>query len=125
MGRSEYRHRVNLFQTVGTRVVDDASWTDDYVPLSPPAWYCAIRPISARERQFLASSQTLTAVTHIVEGDYRPDLDTSTLIEFGARRFYVNAVTNHDERNVRVTLQAIEVAPAQTVNAAAAAEAQP
>lgn len=118
MGRSDYRHRVNLFQTVATRLIDEASWTDDFVPLTPATWYCAIKPIGARERELLASPSSVTAVTHLIEGDHRPDLDTHTMIEFGARRFYVNAITNHDERNITVTLQAVEIAAAQT-------EAQP
>ena len=112
MGRSEYRHLVTLLAptTPATSDPDGTYVLEPYTPLTPP-WYCSIQPIAAHERSAAGTSTSETAATHVLRGDYRPDLTTAIRLQFGARIFHVTDVTNHDERNVSVTLLATELQP--------------
>lgn len=81
-------------------------------PLIQPTWYCAIRPASQRELERRTAGTTLTSTSHIVEGDYRPDITTGTQIVFNGRTLYVNSVQNLEERNRALVLLCNEAVPA-------------
>lgn len=109
MERGDYRQLVTL---VGPPVVTtpdgQGGWTQALTTLTP-AWYCAIRPASQRDLERVTSGTTITTATHVVEGDYRPDITTATQLLFNSRTLFVNDVKNVDERNVTLLLACSEV----------------
>ena len=109
--RSDRRHLVTL-TTLGVPVPDgEGGYTQPPVPLDPPTWWCTITPASARELERLTAGTSLTAASHIVEGDYHAGITTSTQITFEARIFYVNGVVNPEERDLTTIAFCSEVVP--------------
>lgn len=111
MGRSDYRHLVTLQGPTTTVPDGQGGYVQTPAAFTPPTWYCSIRPASQRELERVTSGTTLTTATHIVEGDYRPDITTSTQILFNSRTLFVNSVTNPEERNITLVLLCNEVVP--------------
>ena len=59
----------------------------------------------------MTAGTSLTAASHIVEGDYHAGITTPTQITFEARTFYVNGVQNPEERNMTTIAFCSEVVP--------------
>ena len=109
--RGTYRHLVTLTGP-GAPVPDgEGGYTQPPIPLDPPTWWCAITAASARELERMTAGTTLTAASHIVEGDYHPGISTSTEITFEGRTFYVNGVQNPQERDLVTIAFCSEVVP--------------
>ena len=88
----------------------------DYVPgtptpLDPATWWCSIKPATQRDLERVTAGTALTVASHIVEGDYHPQITTSTQILFKGRTLYVNGVVNPEERNITTIALCSEVVP--------------
>lgn len=107
--RGEYRHLVTL-QGPGTATPDgEGGFTYTQTALVPPTWYCSIRPASQRDLERATAGTTLNNTSHIVEGDYRSDINLATQIVFNGRTLYINGIQNVDERNITLILLCSEV----------------
>jgi len=110
MGRSHYRHLVTLTGLPITTTPDgQGGFTQALTPLTPPTWFCSIRPATQRDLERVTAGTTLTTATHIVEGDYRADITTSTQIGFDGRTLFVNGVQHPEERKITLVLLCTEV----------------
>ena len=111
MARSDRRHLVSLTGP-GTPVPDgEGGYVIPTVPLDPATWWCAINAASARELERMTAGTSLTAASHIVEGDYHPGITTQTQLTFEARTFFVNGVVNPEERDITTIALCSEVVP--------------
>ena len=105
----ERRHRVTL-EGPGLSVPDaDGGWTDGWVPLNPPVWYCSIQSVSARDLESIGAGSVLSQATHMTKGRYHPGITTQTRLTFKGRVLNVVYVANRDERNIETHLVCAEV----------------
>jgi SPP1 family predicted phage head-tail adaptor len=103
------RHYVTLDKP-GTPVPDgEGGFTQAREPLSPPDWYVEIKPATARDLERVVANTVQSTASHLVTGDYRPDVNTQTRVTFGARIFEVTGVQNPEERNRDLVLVCEEV----------------
>src|SRR4030095_247561 len=76
MALGTYWHRV-LVDEPGTITPEpEVGWTDPFVPLDPPDWYCAITPATARDLETIGAGTVISQATHIVVGHYHKVLTT-------------------------------------------------
>lgn len=108
--RGARRQRVTL-EAPGPAVPDgDGGFTQPWAPLVPATWYCAIHPATARDLERAAGGTVISQATHIVTGDYRPDVTTQArIISEDGRPLSVVHVTNPDERRIELELLCAEV----------------
>ena len=99
MPRGAYRHIVT-FEAPGVLVPDgDGGYTQGWGPLDPPTWYVAIRPATARDLENSTAGTVTTTASHIVIGDYRPDVTTTTRLIHEGRQFEITGIANLEERD--------------------------
>jgi head-tail adaptor len=121
MARGDYRHTVT-FQNPGPAVPDgDGGYTQSWVDLVPAdprldglgdgAWRVSITPATARDLERVAAGSVISSASHLVRGDFHPDVTTKTRIVFDGRQFSITGKQNPDERNVTMELLAVEVVP--------------
>ena len=111
MARGEYRHTV-LFQNPGPPVPDgDGGFTQSWIDLVPPTWRVSIKPATARDLERVAGGSVISSASHIVRGDFHPDVTTLTRIVFDGRVLAITGKQNLDERDVTMELVAVEVVP--------------
>jgi head-tail adaptor len=111
MARGERRHRV-LFQNPGPAVPDgDGGYTQSWVDLVPPTWDVSIEPATARDLERVATGTVTSSASHIVRGDFHPDVTTKTRMVFDGRQLSIVGKQNLDERGVTMALVAVEVVP--------------
>lgn len=93
----ERRHRVQL-QAITARAASGDGYTDTWT--SYATVWAAVRPapVSATERQVANTLQV--PITHVVELDYRDDVEARHRVLYGSRRLYIRGLENQDERNV-------------------------
>lgn len=101
----ERRQRVAL-QSITARVASGDGYTDTWTTYAT-VW-AAVRPapVSGTERQVANTLQV--PITHVVELDYRSDLETKHRVLYGSRRLYIRGVENQDERNITYALSCEE-----------------
>jgi len=87
MGIGRYRHLVTLDDPAG--------------PLDPPTWACAIQSAGASVGEGIAGQQ--------LRGRFHPGINLETRVQFGARTFQVQSVTDVDEQQIEVILLCAEV----------------
>jgi len=111
MARGDYRHTVT-FQNPGPAVPDgDGGYTQSWVDLVPASWRVSITPATARDLERVAAGSVISSASHLVRGDFHPDVTTKTRIVFDGRQFSITGKQNPDERNVTMELLAVEVVP--------------
>jgi SPP1 family predicted phage head-tail adaptor len=109
MSLGQYRHRVTL-ETPGEPIQNpDGGYTDTWAPLDPPAWNCAIQPVTSRDLESIAGGTILAQATHVVKGRYHPGITTQTRLTFVTRTLNVVYVANRDERQIETDLICAEV----------------
>jgi SPP1 family predicted phage head-tail adaptor len=109
MARGERRHVVTLEQP-GDPVPDGlGGFTEEWTPLDPPTWYCAIQPAAARDMERLVAAGVVqTTAAHLLAGEYHPGITTETRLTFEGRSFRVQSVRDLDERHVALELVCTE-----------------
>jgi head-tail adaptor len=111
MARGEYRHTV-LLQNPGPPVPDgDGGYTQSWTDLVPPTWRVSIEPATARDLERVAAGSVISSASHIVRGDFHPDVTTETRIVFNGRLLSITGKQSPEERNVTMELVAVEVVP--------------
>ena len=111
MARGAYRHAVR-FQNPGPPVADgDGGFTQSWIDLVPPTWRVSIQPATARDLERVAGGSVISSASHIVRGDFHPDVSTLTRIVFDGRVLAITGKQNLDERDVTMELVAVEVVP--------------
>ena len=104
MQRGEYRHLVT-FEAPGDKVADgEGGYTQEWTPLTPPTWYVAIQPATARDLEHVAAGTVTTSATHLVTGDYRADVTTEARIVHEGRHLQILGIQNVDERDETMML---------------------
>lgn len=99
-----------LVQAPGPAVPDnDGGTTTTWADLTPPTWYCAIEPATAKGLERVAAGTVLSTNMSIVKGPYRPDVTTGARLIFNTRRLNVTGVSNPEEANVELVLVCVEV----------------
>src|SRR3954465_6025257 len=92
-----YRHRVTL-EAPGEPVPDpDGGFTEDYAPLDPPTWDCAITQASVRTLEAIGAGSVIAQAPHLIRGRYHKGITTQTRVIFAGRTFSVIYVANRDE----------------------------
>ena len=72
------RQAVTLSQP-GAPVPDgDGGFTQPYVPLDPPLWWCAIKAVTPRPSESTIGGTVTAHATHIVNGRYHPGITSQT-----------------------------------------------
>jgi head-tail adaptor len=90
------RHSVAVFAPSAPFPDGDGGYTETIAPLDPPTWSVAIdTAVTGSERQVGSSVQA--SITHVIRGDWRPDITTRTQCVFNGRRFYLRSVTDDQE----------------------------
>ena len=108
MSRGKYRHLVR-FQNPGANVPDgEGGFTQSWTDLTPATWYVSIEPASARDLERIAPNTVSSTASHIIKGDFHPQVTTKTRILFGARAFEVTGKQNVEERSIVMELVAVE-----------------
>jgi head-tail adaptor len=103
------RHLVQVFGP-STRVPDgEGGYTETLGPLDPPTWNVSIEPVATTADQLAAGATIQTTGQYRVVGDYRPDLRTTSRLDFNGRQFYVNGIANATEANAELELLCREV----------------
>jgi hypothetical protein len=107
------RHLVTLDRP-GAPVSDgDGGFSQGWVPLDPPTWFCSIDPLPLSEQERRVH-QTITASRVVVlAGAWHPGIGIETRVTFGARRFSVSGVEHLDEMPRQTMCYANEVVDAQ------------
>ena len=108
MGRGDYIHRVKV-QSLGREPDGEGgyleTWTD-----TPVDWFVSLEPASARDVEYETAGTIAATATHIVEGDFRADVDLEHRLWFhdfarGVDRiFHITNVRNLDERHITLRL---------------------
>lgn len=100
---SKLRHRVTFLQ----RIVELDKWNQpkETWVIFAEVW-ASVEPISGRE--YWASSQVQSEVTHRIRIRYLPGLDPSMLALFKGRVFELQPPRNVEERNQEMEILAIE-----------------
>ena len=111
MARGAYRHRVT-FQNPGPPVPDgDGSFTQTWTACSPAQWYVSITPATSGDHERRAAGTVLGQATHLVRGDFHPQVSTLTRMLFESHVFAITGVVNLELRSVTMECGAVEVVP--------------
>lgn len=105
-------HRITLQNPSGEPEPDpdgEGGYTQPYAALNPPAVNARIAPATAADLERVAAGTVVATASHIVTMPYHPQVTTETRITFNGRTFYVQGVTNPEERNVETIALCQEV----------------
>lgn len=99
------RHKLTIRRPDSTPTLDDygqpvPSWSTIAV------MYGSVKPLAGRE--LTLARQRQSSITHEIMIRYYPGLATTDRIELGTRVFNIESITNPDERNRSLTINAIE-----------------
>jgi hypothetical protein len=114
MTRGQYRHLARV-EGPGPSVADgQGGFTESWVPLDPPAWWCAIASAAVRNSERVMEQTITTSASHLLTGDFHPQLSTASRLwipdpDTGTdRRFDVVSVTRQGERRFTLLVAANE-----------------
>jgi hypothetical protein len=120
---SRRRHLVALF-VPGTLEPDgDGGYVESpMVPLNPATWSAAIETATPGTETLGVVVQT--SITHVIAGDWRPDITTATRIVFKGRAFDVRSVFDVQEarRELRCLVEEHATAAASGASAEGASD---
>jgi head-tail adaptor len=71
-------------------------YVENWQPLEPATWYCAIEPADQRTLEQLGAGAILAQATNVVSGRYFPAITTKTRIQHKGRTLNVIKVTHQD-----------------------------
>lgn len=111
-GRGDYTHRA-IVEAPGQPIPDGSGgFTEQWDPLSPSIWWCLIEPATAQQMERMISRTVEAMATHVLTGDFHPQLTTACriLVPIGdgttnTRRFDIAAV--QQVRGERRTMQVV------------------
>ena len=94
----------------------DGGFTQGLTPLTPEVVYAHVRPAALRDLERMAAGTVITQASHVVELDYRPDLDTTCELHVEDhprpdRRLAIVAILNPLERSAFLQVLCSEVVP--------------
>ena len=111
MARGAYRHLVT-FQNPGAPVPDgDGGYTQTWTDCTPATWHVAITPATAGDHERRAAGTVLSEATHVVRGDFHPQVSTRTRMLLASQVFAITGVVNLELRGVTMECGAVEVVP--------------
>lgn len=100
---SKLRHRITIQHKVETK----NEWNEPVIEWREFATvWASVEPISGRE--FWASRQVQSEVTHRIRLRYLPGVDSTMRILFKGREFRIEAIRNIEERNTETEILAVE-----------------
>ena len=103
-------HYVTLQNPSGAPTADsEGNPVQAYADLNPPAMYARITPATAADLERLTHGTVIATASHVITFPHHPQVNTQTRITFGTRLFYVQGVSNPEERNVETICLANEV----------------
>jgi head-tail adaptor len=104
-----HRHVVTV-QGPGAPVPDgDGAFTTSWTNLVPSTWRCSIEPATARDLERVAGGTVISTASHIVRGNYHPQITVATRLMFGTRAFSVVGVADPEERHIETICTAVEL----------------
>lgn len=92
----------------------EGGFTESWIPLDPPAWWCAIASAAVRNSERVQASTITTSASHVLTGDFHPQLSTASRVwipdpDTGTdRRFDVVSVQRQGERRFTLLVAANE-----------------
>jgi len=117
-GIGAYVHLVEVSAKAGPPVEDpEGGYTETWIPLDPPMWYCAIEAASTRDLERIRGGGMTTTATHIIRGRYHGQLRADCRIVFQGRTFDVASVQDVAERKTEMAVIACEVIPPRATGA--------
>jgi head-tail adaptor len=109
MARGAYPHLVTV-QNPGAPVPDgDGGYTQTWTDGTPATWHVSIVPATQADLERLAAGTVISSASHVVRGDFRPDVTTLTRLTLGAQVFAITGTVNVDLRSVDMLCGAVEV----------------
>lgn len=99
------RHRVAL-QAITSRTSSGDGYVDVWTTYATVWAGVRPAPVSGTERAVAQTQQV--PITHLVELDYRSDLEARHRVLLGTRPLYIRGIQNEDERNVTLFLSCEE-----------------
>jgi head-tail adaptor len=109
MPRGAYRHLVTV-QNPGPPVPDgDGGFTQTWTDATPAQWHVSITPATQADLERLAAGTVISTASHVVRGDFHPDVTTLTRLTLGAQVFAITGTVNVDLRSVTLLCGAVEV----------------
>jgi head-tail adaptor len=109
MARGARRHLVTV-QNPGPPVPDgDGGFTQTWTDGTPAMWYVAITPATQADLERLAAGTVISTASHVVRGDFHPEVTTLTRMLFGAQVFAITGTVNVDLRSIEMLCGAVEV----------------
>ena len=108
-GIGEFAHLVEVWHAGPTVKDPEGGFTETWIPLDPPIWYCAIAPVTLRDLERLSGGGITQTATHMIRGRYHPTLAGDCRITFRGRTFDVASVHDPDQRQIAIAVVAHEV----------------
>jgi head-tail adaptor len=109
MARGTYRHLVT-FQNPAPAVADgDGAYTQAWTDCSPATWHVSITPATQADLERLAAGTVISSASHVVRGDWHPEVTTKTRMLFESQVFAITGKVNIDLRSVDMLCGAVEV----------------
>jgi head-tail adaptor len=108
MARGNYRHRVRV-ESLGRAPDGEGGYYETWTPAGLE-WWVSLEPAGARDVEYETAGTVAATATHIVEGDFRPDVTVESrlsLHDFARnldRVFQVTNVRDLDERHITLRL---------------------
>ena len=107
-GIGDFVHLVSLAKAGATPDDPEGGYTETWIALNPPTWYCSIREATARDLERISGGLTTQTATHLIRGRYHAELSKDCRIAFRNRVFDVSTVHIDDEQQATITVLAVE-----------------
>ena len=108
-GIGAYVHLVSLAKAGPTPDDPEGGYSETWLPLDPPTWYCSIREASARDLERISSGLTSQVATHLLRGRYHAQLGPDCQVTFRGRVFMVSSVHDADQQQIDIDVVAREL----------------
>lgn len=93
------RHKISIQKKIVLR----DSMGGETVTWEPHCYaWASISPLSGHE--YFAAKQIQASISHQIEMRYQSGIKTYYRVQWGERNFNIDAILNHEERNIKLTL---------------------
>lgn len=107
-GIGDFVHVVSLAKAGATPDDPEGGYSETWIALDPPTWYCSIREATARDLERISGGLTTQSATHLIRGRYHAQLAKDCRITFRGRVFDVSSVHVELEQLALMTVMAVE-----------------
>jgi len=109
--RGDRRHVVT-FQNPGPAAPNgDGGYTQTWTDLVPATWHVSIEPATTQDLERVAAGTVISSASHLVRGDFHPDVTTETRMLFDGQTFAITGKVNVEMRSIEMLCGAVEVVP--------------